>query len=69
MREPELHPDLDALVCAVPHLVNCDDWLLHRGRFIQLDFVIEVQDVTYFATVDRGRVIALDRRPSPHACL
>lgn len=62
MREPDVHGDLDALVCALPRLVNGDDWLVHRGRFIRLDFVIEIEDASYFATIDHGRMIALDRK-------
>lgn len=60
MRKPPVHTDLDALLHALPQLTNGDDWLVHRGRFVRLDFVIQIDDVSYFVTIDRGRVISID---------
>jgi hypothetical protein len=46
----------------LPELVNADDWLVHRGRYLRLDFVMEIDGAVYYVSVDRGR-ISVDSAP------
>lgn len=52
--------NLDTLVRRIPALVNGDDWLVHRGRFVRLDFVIQIDAAVYYLDVDRGRISSVD---------
>jgi len=47
----------------VPALVNEDAWLVHRGRFLSVDFLVEIGPVPYYLGIDHGRVTACDRGP------
>jgi len=60
-----LAADLAACVERLPVLVNGDPWLIHRGRFLTVDLLIELDGVPYYLTIDHGRVAALERGPRP----
>lgn len=40
----------------LPELVNDDQWLVHRGRFVDVTFLLEVGDTPYLIRIDQGRV-------------
>jgi hypothetical protein len=44
-------------------LANGDAWLVHRGRHVDVTFLLEVGDTPYFVHIRRGRVDAIDRGP------
>jgi hypothetical protein len=44
-------------------LANADDWLVHRGRHIDVTFLLGVGDAPYLVRVHRGRIEAVDRGP------
>ena len=62
--------DIDTLVRCIPELVNGDNWLTHRGRFVRLDFVIQIDAAVYYLAVDRGRISPVDSatRLTPAYC-
>jgi hypothetical protein len=60
-----LAADLAACVEHLPALVNGDPWLVHRGRFLTVDLLIELDGVPYYLTIEHGRVAALERGPRP----
>jgi hypothetical protein len=47
----------------LPELVNGDAVLLRRGRFLDLDILIEVGAVPYYVSIVGGRIARLDRGP------
>jgi hypothetical protein len=60
-----LDADLIALVEALPDLVNGDAWLVHRGRFLSVDFMIELGARAFHVSIERGRIVRLDRGAVP----
>ena len=44
-------------------LANADAWLVHRGRFLEVTFLLQVGDAPYLVRIHRGRVESLDRGP------
>ncbi len=44
-------------------LVNGDERLVWRGRFLTVDFLVEVGDVPYIVSIHSGRIISVDRGP------
>jgi hypothetical protein len=44
-------------------LANDKAWLVHRGRFLDVAFLLEVGDVAYLVRIRRGRVEAVDKDP------
>lgn len=44
-------------------LANNDSWLLHRGRFLDVTFLIEVGETPYLVRLHRGRVEQLEKGP------
>lgn len=47
----------------LPELVNHDAALLRRGRYLNLDVLIEIGDVPYYVSIENGRIARLDRGP------
>ena len=47
----------------LPDLVNGDSDLLRRGRFLTVDFLVEIGEEAFQVSVDQGR-IALSRGPA-----
>lgn len=60
-----LAADLAARVESLPALVNGDHWLVHRGRFVALDLLLEIGATPFHVTIDEGRIAALERGPRP----
>jgi hypothetical protein len=56
--------DLVARIEALPELVNGDAWLVHRGRFLSTDFMIELGARSFHIAVEQGRIASLDRGPA-----
>jgi hypothetical protein len=44
-------------------LANGNAWLVHRGRFLDVSFLIEVGAASYLVRIHRGRVEAVERGP------
>ena len=45
-------------------LANADAWLVHRGRFLDVTFLLEVgSDAQYLVRIHRGRIEALEKGP------
>ncbi len=47
----------------LPELVNGDERLVGRGRFLTVDFLVEVGDVPYYVSVQSGRIASVERGP------
>lgn len=44
-------------------LGNADPWLVRRGRFLDVTFLIEVGQIPYLLRIHRGRIEAMDKGP------
>ena len=44
-------------------LANDKAWLVHRGRYLDVAFLLEVGDIAYLVRIRRGRVEAVDKGP------
>lgn len=44
-------------------LANDDAWLVHRGRFLDVTFLIEIGPTPYLVRINRGRVAQIDKGP------
>jgi hypothetical protein len=47
----------------LPELVNGDDRLVNRGRFLTADFLVEVGDLSYIVSIRSGRITSVERGP------
>lgn len=47
----------------LPELANGDTWLIHRGRFLDVDLMLEVGETQYLVHIREGRVESVDRGP------
>jgi len=47
----------------LPELVNADERLVWRGRFLTVDFLVEVGDIPYYVSIQSGRIASVDRGP------
>ena len=45
--------------------VNDDEFLVHRGRFLTGDILVEIGDVPFIVAIDKGKVAAVERGPFP----
>jgi hypothetical protein len=52
----------------LPYLVNEDARLVHKGRLVSLEALIEIGEHAYHLGIDRGRVAALTRGPFLMRC-
>ena len=50
-------------VATLAALANDKAWLVHRGRFLYVSFLLEVGDASYLLRIHRGRVEAVDKGP------
>ena len=52
----------------LPELVNRDPWLVHRGRFLDVTFLVEIGDEPYLVRIREGRVVSVEHSRSvmPH---
>ena len=55
--------DLCARMQALPQLVNGDAWLIHRGRFLSAEVLIEVGSTPFHVAIEHGRIARLERGP------
>jgi hypothetical protein len=42
---------------------NADAWLVHRGRYLDVTFLLDVGSSPYLVRINRGRVDAIDKGP------
>ena len=47
----------------LPELVNSDEVLVRRGRYLSVDFMIEVGERQYIVRVREGRIAGVDAGP------
>lgn len=47
----------------LPELVSRDEWLVHRGRFVDTTFLLEVGDQAYLIRVLDGRIESVSQGP------
>ena len=47
----------------LPELVNGNPQLLRRGRFLNVDCLVELGSLSYYVTIEQGRITALERGP------
>jgi hypothetical protein len=47
----------------LPELANNDSWLIHRGRFLNVTFLLEVGRAAYLIRIERGRVADVAKGP------
>src|ERR1700704_4490692 len=59
MGETRMASGLDLL----DKVANADSWLVHRGRFLDVTFLIEVGSKQYLVGIHRGRVDAIQEGP------
>jgi hypothetical protein len=60
---PTAQTSVAAMVERLPELVNADETLLRRGRYLTADIMIEIGTQPYYLSIDRGRVSAFQRGP------
>ena len=53
------------MIAKLPELVNADERLVWRGRFLTVDFLVEVGDTPYYVSIQSGRITSIDRGPFP----
>jgi hypothetical protein len=51
------------LIEKLPELVNQDERLVWRGRFLTVDFLIQVGDDSYLVSIQSGRITSMERGP------
>jgi hypothetical protein len=44
-------------------MANADQWLVHRGRFLDVTFLLQIGDTPYLVRIHRGRVESFDKGP------
>lgn len=47
----------------LPELANGDAWLVHRGRFLDVDLMLEIGETQYLVCIRKGRVESVNRGP------
>jgi hypothetical protein len=50
-------------IADLARLANGNAWLVHRGRFLDVVFLLGVGDTHYLARIHHGRLEAFDRAP------
>jgi hypothetical protein len=55
---------LSAMVEQLADLVNGDEALLRRGRYLTIDIMIEIDAQAYFVAIEHGRVVGIHRGPA-----
>ena len=47
------------------HLTSANDdaWLVHRGRFLDVTFLLEIGEASYLVRIHRGRIEGVDKGP------
>jgi hypothetical protein len=53
------------MIDRLPALVNGDEALVRRGRFLTCEFLVEVGDVAYQVSVEHGRIAGVTRGSAP----
>ena len=52
-----------AAVLLLQERVNADAFLVHRGRFLDANFLLEIGDVPFIVSIERGRIVNVERGP------
>ena len=51
------------MIKKLPELVNEDERLVWRGRFVNVDFLVQVSDASYIVSIQSGRITSISRGP------
>jgi hypothetical protein len=54
---------LHGMIARLPELVNGNAALVRRGRYLDLEILIEIGAVPYYGSIAGGRIARLDRGP------
>jgi len=65
MAEQKTADALEDMVPSLLQLANNDAYLIHRGRFVDLDILVEIGATSYQVHIDHGRIANCDRNPLP----
>lgn len=65
MTEELFTVDADIAIPGLADLVNADSFLVHRGRFLNVDFLADFEETSYRVSIEQGRVIACEKDPLP----
>lgn len=65
MAEMEVGVDPLKTLMKLPDLVNEDDFLVHRGRFLSVDILVEIGDAPFMVSIEKGRIVSVERGPFP----
>ena len=64
MTEPSAdRSTLHGMIERLPELVNRNAALLRRGRYLDVDILIEIGLVPYYVSIEGGRIARVDRGP------
>jgi hypothetical protein len=47
----------------LPELVNGDAWLVRRGRFLSVECLVELGELSYYVMIEQGRIATMERGP------
>lgn len=61
--ETDMNFDPFAAFARLPELVDADPFLVHRGRYTDMQFFVGIGDVPFIVTVEKGRVARVERGP------
>jgi hypothetical protein len=50
-------------ITRLAELANANAWLVNRGRFLQVTFMIEIGSAAYLVRIHRGRVESIEAGP------
>jgi hypothetical protein len=51
------------MIETLPAKVNCDAWLVHRGRFLSIQFLLDVGTTSYLVQVHEGQIKSVRKGP------
>ena len=59
----DLDSRIEAAFQRLPELVADDENLLRRGRYLTVDFMVEIGTIPFYLSIADGRLVALERGP------
>jgi hypothetical protein len=51
------------MIAQLPALAEADAWLIHRGRRLTVDLLVEIGDTPFHLAIAGGRIARLERGP------
>jgi hypothetical protein len=62
---PDKRDTLSDACARLPEFVNGNSWLVNKGQLLDINILIEIGDIAYYVTIQRGRIEACVRNPLP----